>query len=69
MCVYRTVSDKCAASQHSSQHELGHSQHSTCEPAHYRHTEEEVILKKDREERIEKHIIGLLTGYVWMCVG
>lgn len=52
VCVYPTISDKCPTSQHSSQHELGHSQHSTCEPAHYGHAEEEVILIKDREEKI-----------------
>lgn len=62
MCVwvYPTVSDKCSASQHSSQHELGHSQQSTWEPAHYRHTEEEVILQKNREEKIEKQIIFII---------
>ncbi len=57
VCVYPTVSDKCPASQHSSQHELGHSQQSTCEPAHYRHTEEEVVLNRDKPEKEKEHFI------------
>lgn len=48
--VYPTISDEGPTSQHSPQHEFGHSQHSTCEPTHYGHTEEEVILVRQRRE-------------------
>lgn len=46
--IYPTVSDKCPAGQHSSQHELGHSQHGAREAAHYGHAEEEAVLNKDQ---------------------
>lgn len=61
VCIYPTVGDKCPASQHSSQHELGHSQQSTHEAAHYRHTEEEVVLNKHTEDR-DREVIICIRG-------
>lgn len=55
VCVFvSTISDQCPAGQHSSQHELGHSQQSAHEAADQGDAVEEVILNhKEKGDETE----------------